>query len=89
MTDDFPESAPKISVDRKYSHHLLDDNGVVTKLPDLQKWSAHSDLGNIVQKIQIYLIPSTNYQTKFSWQFSKTKWSTITPTTSMYCLFGA
>ena len=51
LTDDFPESAPKISVDRKYSHHLLDDNGVVTKLPELQKWSIHSDLGSIVQKI--------------------------------------
>ena len=50
LTEQFPEVAPRLFSDAKYSHPWLDQNGNIVGIDELNKWSSqYSDLGRIVQ----------------------------------------
>ena len=50
LNEDFPDSAPILRTDQKYSHNLIDNNGNIVGLIDLIKWNMHSDLSAVVNK---------------------------------------
>eukprot|EP00483_Globobulimina_turgida_P013549 UN13574 len=50
LPDQFPEAAPRLYCDAKYSHPWLDENGNIIAIDELNRWSSsYSDLGRIVQ----------------------------------------
>ena len=50
LSEQFPDVAPRLFYDAKYSHPLLDHNGNIVGLDELNRWNANSDLGIIVNK---------------------------------------
>ena len=69
---DIPQGQKTTRRGSKNMADLLDDNGVATKLPDLQKWSVHSHLGNIVQQItNIFNTSAPTIEQRFCGSFQK------------------
>ena len=67
LDESFPDSAPRLYCDAKYSHPWLDQNGHVIGIDELNRWSSHSsDLGRIVQSavLQFSASPPTLKQIK-------------------------
>mmetsp|Transcript_56107 Transcript_56107/g.89308 ORF Transcript_56107/g.89308 Transcript_56107/m.89308 type:complete len:330 (-) Transcript_56107:160-1149(-) len=50
LSEQFPDLPPRLFCDAKYSHPLLDTNGNLIGIEELNRWNAnYSDLGKIVQ----------------------------------------
>lgn len=59
LDDNFPDSAPRLYCDAKYSHPWLDQSGNVIGVDELNQWNAmSSDLGRIVQSAVLQLSAS-------------------------------
>merc|ERR1719245_2298011 len=59
LDEHFPNSAPRLNCDTKYSHAWLDENGYIIGIDELNRWSPHtSDLGRIVQSAVLHFSAS-------------------------------
>merc|ERR1719362_89012 len=58
LNESFPDSAPRMFCEARYSHPWLDPNGNIVGLQQLNKWGAHSDLGAVVSAAAMQFVAS-------------------------------
>merc|ERR1719445_903606 len=59
LSEAFPDAAPRLFCEARYSHPWLDQNGNVVGLGLLNRWSAHSsDLGSVVSAAAMQFVAS-------------------------------
>lgn len=58
LDQNFPDTAPRLFCEARYSHPWLDANGNIVGLQKLNQWGAHSDLGDVVAAAAMQFVAS-------------------------------